>query len=493
MSLALPSITALVPFLEVAAWAAVLVALHSQRRRLGLGPVYLLLGVTLSYMTIGGPLGVLVPSLVGPDVSYTSVVHLAVLLAGIALVYALEGTREAQRLILAVAVGGTALVALKLALAYHILPLDLAVSGRAAWAAPNVWGSVLSTLILAIDGVVILVTYQLLVNLRAPLVAALTGSLVAAMAADSLLFGTLVASLDPALFLAHLAGKLGTGVAAAIPVGGWISWRYRSDPESFHRGVVHRSVLDIVDLRQELDHTRARLAESRAETAHVREVFGRYVSPDVVEEILADVSRLQLGGELRTVTILFSDIRGYSTLSERMSPPEVIGLLNEYFGVMGAIIQQEGGTIIEFEGDAILAVFNAPADQPDHADRAYRAAKSMLDALEQLNTHWDAAGTSAYWRDLGLDSFGVRVGVHTGEVVVGNVGSETRSKYAVIGDTVNTAARVEGLNKTLRTSLLLTRATVDAMTEDVDLCACGSHSVKGRSEPVEVLAPEWAR
>ena len=231
------------------------------------------------------------------------------------------------------------------------------------------------------------------------------------------------------------------------------------------------------------------LGELAAAREVIRSAFGRYVSEDVARAILAAPEGPVLGGELREVTILFSDIRGYSTISERMAPVDVVELLNEYFGAMSAVIEAEGGVVIELLGDAILAVFGAPGDLEEHAERAVRAALAIERRGEELNRAWDASGRSRLWKEHGITALGSRIGIHTGRVVAGNLGSPTRMKYAVIGDAVNTAARVEGLNDVVGTSVLLTaqvRAELSdalaARTEDK-----GEHTVKGRERPVHVF------
>jgi adenylate cyclase len=250
---------------------------------------------------------------------------------------------------------------------------------------------------------------------------------------------------------------------------------------------LERSAFDIVGLRRQLRTLRADLSQKKADYEHLKHVFGRYVVPDVVDELLADTSQFDLSGEVRDVTVLFSNIRGYSTLSGRMGPTAVIDLLNRYFGAMSGVIDGERGTIIEFEGDAILVVFGAPLQQPDHADRALRTAVGMNAAARQLNEDMRADGSSEPWRDL-MSEFGIRIGIHSGEVVVGNVGSETRTKYAVIGDTVNIAARVEQMNKKLHTGVLFTGATVSRLgTPRDDVKSLGKQAVRGRAEDVEVF------
>jgi class 3 adenylate cyclase/sensor domain CHASE-containing protein len=222
----------------------------------------------------------------------------------------------------------------------------------------------------------------------------------------------------------------------------------------------------------------------------LRRAFGRYVSEEVAAVVLSAPEGPKLGGQEREVTILFSDIRGYSTISEHMEPSEVLDLLNEYFGAMSEEIEAEGGCVIEFLGDAILAVFGAPTDQPDHAERAMRAALAMHRRGERLNAAWTERGTAALWRERGVDALGSRIGLHTGNVVAGNVGSLSRMKYAIIGDAVNTAARVEALNKALGTDLLLTAEVVERLGPELRarLEDRGEHAVKGRDRPVHVYA-----
>ncbi|MBN2797577.1 MAG: adenylate/guanylate cyclase domain-containing protein [Deltaproteobacteria bacterium] len=472
--------------LEILGWSTVLVLAHSLRRWLGLAPLYLITGVFLAFLTIQGPLHVSMPSPFGSTVPYT-VVHLAIVLTSMTLIYALEGTSRARHVVGGVLAANLALLGLKLALGAHLTPLDLDQYGRAGWAHPHVYGGLVSTFALGIDAVVIVVLYQWAYNRGLPLIGALLLALIGAMGADGLVFGSLYGSLSMGDLLSSLRANLEAGFTAAIPVGLWIQAQYRWNPDTTALNAAHRGAFALVDIRAELSRTRAALEESQAEVAHVRQVFGRYVSPDVVNEVLADVGKLQRGGEVREVTVLFLDIRGYSTLSEAMSPTEVIGLLNEFFEVMARVLHEEKGTIIEFEGDAILAVFNAPAEVPDHAARAVRAGLGMLDAVEALNEHWERTGTSAFWKAVGLPSFRIRIGVHTGTVVAGRVGSEDRMKYAVIGDTVNLAARVEGLNKVVQSSLLFTKSTRDQLGDAVEVVSKGSHLVKGRKEPVEVF------
>ncbi|MEO1269748.1 MAG: adenylate/guanylate cyclase domain-containing protein [Myxococcota bacterium] len=481
--------------LEIIGLSTLLIALHALRDRLGLYPLVMVVGLLLCMMFVGGQLRIMVPVMLQGETFYTSQLHLALLLAIHVIIYALEGTRAARRVIASVALMGVVLITFRALLSLHLVASDPSDMARLApWTLQDIdlFSSAVSMVALIVDGLLILVLYQGLNNLseRIPQVVVLTLSLTIAMVVDGLIYGGLSGTIALSGLGPHVLGKFTAGLAASLPMALYIRHQLHHHPERYKEGGLSRNMFDIVDLQRELYTAREALARSQAEVEHVRSVFGRYVVPDVVDEILKDNNNLKLGGELRDVTVVFSDIRGYSTLSETMNPEEIIELLNVYFGAMSEIITAERGTIIEFEGDAILTVFGAPVHQNDHAPRALRTALSMLAEVKRLNARWNADGTSEHWRRVGIDEFAIRIGIHSGPVVAGNVGSHSRTKYAVIGDTVNTAARVESLNKQLRTELLLSDATValldlDAMS--LTLNSLGSHKVKGRREPVTVF------
>lgn len=230
------------------------------------------------------------------------------------------------------------------------------------------------------------------------------------------------------------------------------------------------------------------MAEGLEEREFIRATFGRYMSEDVARTLLASPDALKPGGEEREVTILFSDLRGYSTIAEHLEPAQVVTLLNEYLAAMNTVIDAHHGCVIEFLGDAILAVFGAPVDTPRHQERAVYCALAMGEALALRNAAWDASGFSKIWMDRGLPSLAQRVGVHTGRVVAGNLGSAERMKYAVIGDAVNVAARLEALNKELGTEILISDAVFCELPDELVARAtrCGEHRVKGRDQPVAV-------
>jgi adenylate cyclase len=207
-----------------------------------------------------------------------------------------------------------------------------------------------------------------------------------------------------------------------------------------------------------------------------RDSFARYLSRDVMAKVLSDAPSLR--GEHREVSILFSDLRGFTTLSERMQPEQIAAHLNEYFEAMTAAIFAHRGMINDFVGDAVMAVFGAPVDDADHAWNAVQSALAMNRALAALNERWQAAG---------LPSLRMGIGIHTGPVFAGNVGGRERIKYTVIGDPVNVASRVEGLNKELGTTVLITEETLAAIGDRVRVRDCGPIAVKGRVEKVRVF------
>ncbi|HRE88455.1 MAG TPA: adenylate/guanylate cyclase domain-containing protein, partial [Myxococcota bacterium] len=226
------------------------------------------------------------------------------------------------------------------------------------------------------------------------------------------------------------------------------------------------------------------------ERERIRQVFGRYVSEEVARKLLADGGDRARRGEQREVTILFSDLRGYSTLSERLTPSQVLEIMNEYLELMNQVIAAHGGCIIEYTGDGVLAVFGAPDDLPNHPERAVRAAFAMRDSLAALNLRWEHEGTSRLWQEHGIDAIAARIGIHTGLVVAGSLGSSLRMKYTILGDSVNIASRLEGKNKELGTDILVSEAVFSRLPGDLKQRAKsqGEHSVKGRQQPVALYS-----
>ena len=195
------------------------------------------------------------------------------------------------------------------------------------------------------------------------------------------------------------------------------------------------------------------LAEER-ERERIRKTFESYVAPTVVQEMLKHPEQLRLGGERREITILFTDIRGFTTMSENLDPEALVSLLHDFLNPMSNIIINQGGTIDKYMGDAIMALFGAPLIQPDHPRLACRAALEMVASLEALNRDW---------AEQGRPLLKVGVGVNTGPVAVGNMGSDRLFDYTAIGDNVNLASRLEGLNKYYGTSILISETTAKAL------------------------------
>ena len=209
----------------------------------------------------------------------------------------------------------------------------------------------------------------------------------------------------------------------------------------------------------------------------VKRLFSRFVSPDVFSHLMADPSRARLGGERREMTVLFSDIRGFTTLTEAGRPEAVVQQLNEFFSRMVEVILSQGGTLDKFVGDMVMALFGAPLDDEDHAEHAVQAALAMRDALDGLNARWEREGRPRL--DIGI-------GVNTGEMVAGIVGAETIMSYTVIGDAVNLGARLESLNKEYGTHIIVSGATRERLKGRYDIRGLGHVTVKGKTRPVEI-------
>ena len=223
------------------------------------------------------------------------------------------------------------------------------------------------------------------------------------------------------------------------------------------------------------------------ERQRVRDIFARFVPAKVVDQVLAKTDEhLRLGGVELESTVLFSDVRGFTTFSESQPAERVLEILNRYLTAMTDAILEHGGTVISYMGDGIMAVFGAPIPQPDHADRALAAAQEMLEErLPQFN---------AWLQEQGIEGFGMGIGLNTGPVMAGNVGSERRLEYTAIGDTTNTAARLEGMTKGTPHQLFVADSTRERIGEPNDLVYVDELPIRGRRSTVVVwsLAPKEA-
>ncbi|HTK81618.1 MAG TPA: CHASE2 domain-containing protein [Bacteroidota bacterium] len=209
----------------------------------------------------------------------------------------------------------------------------------------------------------------------------------------------------------------------------------------------------------------------------IKSMFSRYVSPTVVDELVAHPEKLRLGGERKELTVMFSDIEKFTNMAERMMPEELVMILNEYLSSMTDIIIENHGTLDKYQGDAIVAFWGAPAPQQDHAIRACRAALTMQESLIEMRKRWQSEGKPP---------LNVRIGISTGEMVVGNMGGEDRFDYTVIGDSVNLGARLEGANKQYKTQTMISEETYRQVREDVLVRELDLLVVSGKTEPIRV-------
>lgn len=215
------------------------------------------------------------------------------------------------------------------------------------------------------------------------------------------------------------------------------------------------------------------MAKSLREKEVIKGAFSKYVTKSVVDRILEHKDGLKLGGEKKVVTIFFSDIRGFTPMSEALSAEEVVHILNEYFTAMTAIIFKYEGTLDKFMGDAIMAVYGAPIEYPDHAERAVLAAVEMSEKMKELQ---------AKWRTEGKKEVNIGIGINTGEVVVGNIGSNERMEYTAIGDNVNLTQRLESVAE--KGQILISAATYEKVKHKIDAVMLDPIKVKGKTDKV---------
>jgi adenylate cyclase len=212
-----------------------------------------------------------------------------------------------------------------------------------------------------------------------------------------------------------------------------------------------------------------------------RHLFARYVSQQVVdhvvEEIIKDPTKLKLGGQRKELTILFSDIIGFTGMSEKMHPEEVVSILNEYFDKIVKVVFKYNGTLDKYIGDGIMVIYGAPRELEDHAKYAVFTALEMIEEVKKLNEKWALENKP---------QFKIGVGINTGEVVIGHIGSLHRLDYTTIGDHVNIAARIETLTRTYDSNIIISSSTYEKIKEIVDVRRLGKVQVKGKEELIEI-------
>jgi adenylate cyclase len=266
---------------------------------------------------------------------------------------------------------------------------------------------------------------------------------------------------------------LGAGLAIAVAVPAFVLFRYD--------WVLPVAEPQLALLAGYLMTLGLRLTGEERERSRIRQIFGRYVSDEVVAKLLEEGRRPDLGGEALTVTVLFSDIRNFTTMSEKLTAHETVQMLNAYFTRVCEPILAEGGTVDKYIGDAVMAVFGSPVTYPDHARRAVRAALGMAREAEAFR-QW----MRERFPDRDLPEFAIGVGLFTGEAVIGDIGTPKRKEFTAIGDTVNAASRLEGLTKELQCVVAAAESTVQAAGPGLLTGKQESLKAKGRTKLIQV-------
>ena len=215
----------------------------------------------------------------------------------------------------------------------------------------------------------------------------------------------------------------------------------------------------------------------KKEKDRITSAFGKYVSPHIVKELIEHPEKLNLGGEKRTITVFFSDIRGFTNLAERFKPEELVNFLNEYLSDMTNIIIDNGGVVDKYIGDAIMAFWGAPLDEKDHAKLACETSLQMINRLELLRKKW---------KDEGKPEINIGCGINSGEAVIGNMGSDKRFDYTAMGDAVNLGSRLEGLTKQYGVNIIISENTKKYVNDEFLVRELDFVAVKGKKEPIKI-------
>ena len=218
----------------------------------------------------------------------------------------------------------------------------------------------------------------------------------------------------------------------------------------------------------------------RRRATEIRSAFSKYVSSDIVQEMINSPERLKLGGRRREISILFCDLAGFTSMSEKLTPDQVAHVINIYLNAMTRIIMSHGGTVDKFIGDAIMAFWGDPLDDEEHGLNAVKAAIEMQDVIQEMQPQFHV---------LGIDKIALRIGINSGPAIVGNMGSDLRFDYTAMGDSVNLAARLEGVNKAYGTKILLSESTATLLNNRILLRPIDRVRVKGKALPVNVFTP----
>lgn len=291
------------------------------------------------------------------------------------------------------------------------------------------------------------------------------GLFVALLLSSAALFGAVAAVLDSQTL---------SGTMVVVAAGGWLA----ATPLLMARNLIAPAVAPALAVAATwIAITAVRFVAEKRRSSLLKATFGRYVSPQILDYLLAHPEKLRLGGERRDLTILFSDIRGFTTISEASEPEEVVEMLNEYLTSMVEILLRHGGTLDKFIGDAVMGFWNAPTLVADHPRRAVLCAIEMVEETARLRQEWSLQGKP---------EIRIGVGVNTGEAVVGNIGSSRVFGYTVIGDAVNLASRLEGKNKDYATEIIVSETTRERMGDDIPAFYLDEVRVKGKQQAVKI-------
>ena len=309
-----------------------------------------------------------------------------------------------------------------------------------------------------------------------------------ASVADSLLSNRFMRpAVDPSRIAATFAGALLVGLMAAffpfsaaavgtVAIAGTWTWFV---VRAFENGVWINLTQPVAAMALTLfAGTAYRYFVEDREKRKVKRLFGRYVSRDVYQQLLDHPERAELGGSRREMSVLFSDIRGFTSVTEKGNPEDLVAQLNEYFSRMVGIVFRHRGTVDKFVGDMVMALFGAPLDDEEHAEHAVAAAVDMVRELGELNRQWAAEGRAQL--DIGI-------GINSGGMIAGNIGSSAIMSYTVIGDNVNLGSRLESANKDYKTRIIISEATRIALKGSYDLRPLGDVIVKGKTRPVAIF------
>lgn len=232
------------------------------------------------------------------------------------------------------------------------------------------------------------------------------------------------------------------------------------------------------------------MARQLQEREHIRATLGIYMSSDLAHALLSSGRPPELGGTESLATVVFCDLAQYTRVCECFTPTEIISLINEYLGAITEVIEEHGGCVLDFTGDGIMAVFGAPVYHRDHAERAVRCALRMQLRMKELNESWESRNLASHWKKVGIDEILMRVGIHSGPIVAGNIGSNSRMRYSIMGDTVNVAARLEKLNKELLTRIAISEEVRQRCSNEIakDFIDCDLRLIRGRKSLMRVYA-----